>query len=131
MRQNLKNWRKMLKILEQRVEALAEKLVNNNKELHEMKQTLQKTEYLSSEGVRLGNLNERYSRKHNFKIMGLQEKDRENTWKVVQDLLKHNVRVELGDREIVAAHILVKFSNAPANILHCTAFLFNYFDSNV
>jgi hypothetical protein len=35
-----------------------------------------------------------------------------------------------GHKEIFA-DILAKISNAPANILHCTAFLFDYFDSNI
>jgi hypothetical protein len=33
--------------------------------------------------------------------------------------------------EVEVLYKLVKISNAPANILHCTAFLFNYFDSNI
>ena len=108
---------KSVEILEQRVEALAEKLVNSNKEFREMKQTLQKTEYMSKEAVRLGNLNEQYSRKHNFKIMGLQEKDRENTWKVVQDFLKNNAKIELEDREIVAAHRIPGAKGKPRPII--------------
>ena len=35
-------------------------------------------EYTAKEAMRLGNNNEQYSRKHNFKIMGVNEKDKEN-----------------------------------------------------
>lgn len=59
--------------LEQNVETLTEKLVDSNKEVRELKQVLQKTEHISKEAMRLANQNEQYSRKHNFKIMGLTE----------------------------------------------------------
>lgn len=89
--------------LEQNV-VLTEKLVDKNKEIRELQQVLQKTEYVSKEAMRLGNQNEQYSRKHNFKIMGLTENDKENTWKLVQDFLKTNINVEIDDREIIAQH---------------------------
>jgi hypothetical protein len=108
---------KGMEILEQRAEALAEKIVTNNKEMREIKQILQRTEYISKEALRLGNLNEQYSRKHNFKIIGVHEADRENTWKVVQDVLKTNAKVNLEDREIVAAHRIPGVKGKPRPII--------------
>lgn len=98
------NMKNDIEKLEQNVETLTEKLVDSNKEVRELKQVLQKTEHISKEAMRLANQNEQYSRKHNFKIMGLTENDNENTWKLVQDFLKTNINVEIDDREIIAAH---------------------------
>lgn len=103
--------------LEQNVETLTEKLVSNNKELREMKQAQLEIEYTAKEAMRLGNHNEQYSRKHNFKIMGVNEKDKENTWKLVQDLLKSTINVGLDDREIVAAHRIPGIKGKPRPII--------------
>lgn len=102
--------------LEQNVETLTEKLVDKNKEIRELQQVLQKTEYVSKEAMRLGNQNEQYSRKHNFKIMGLTENDKENTWKLVQDFLKTNINVEIVDREIIAQHRILGKRGKPRPI---------------
>lgn len=65
--------------LEKDVATLREKLANTNKELRESKQELHKTEIVSREALKLSNQNEQYSRKYNFKIVGVTENDEENT----------------------------------------------------
>jgi hypothetical protein len=81
-----------------------------------------KTERAEVEALRKINHNEQYSTKYNFKIMGLTEKNKENTWEVIKSFVKENAGVELQNAEIVAAHripwekgksrpILVKLAN--------------------
>ena len=99
--------------LEQNVETLTEKLVSNNKEIWELKQAHQETEYTAKEAMRLGNHNEQYSRNHNFKIMGVNEKYKEKTWKLVQDLLKSTINVGLDDWEIIAMPRIPRIKGKP------------------
>lgn len=89
--------------LEKNVQNLTEKLVECKRELRVTKQSLEETEHTSREALRLGNSNEQFSRKNNFKIMGLPEKPSENTWGVVKEFMK-NVKVQLDDRELIAVH---------------------------
>ena len=49
--------------------------------------------------------------------MGVNEKDKENTWKLVQDLLKSTINVGLDDREIVAAHRFHGIKGKPRPII--------------
>lgn len=65
--------------------------------------------------MRLVNQNEQYSRKHNFKIMGLTENDKDNT--LVQAFLKTNINVEIDDHEIIAAHRIPGKKGKPRPII--------------
>lgn len=76
-------------------ETLTEELVSSKKEVRELKEAQQETEYTAKEAMRLGNHNEQYSRKHNFKC----EQDKENSWKLVQDFLQSSINVGLDVRE--------------------------------
>lgn len=89
--------------LEKNVQNLKESLAECKKELRVTKQNLEKTEHTSREALRLANYNEQFSRKNNFKIMGIPEKHNENTWGVVKDFM-NTVSVQLDDREVVAVH---------------------------
>jgi hypothetical protein len=90
--------------LEERAVTLTEKLLESNKEVRNLQQKLQVTERTAKEAHRLSNQNEQYSRKNNFKIMGVAENEREKTSQVVQSFIKQNAGVEINDNEIVAAH---------------------------
>lgn len=103
--------------LEKDVETLREKLASTNKELRESKQVLHKTEIVSREAMKLSNQNEQYSRKYNFKIVGVTENDEENTWKLVKKFLKEKANVELDDQEIIAAHRIPGRKDQPRPII--------------
>jgi nicotinamide mononucleotide adenylyltransferase len=89
--------------LEKNVQNLKECLAECKKELRVTKQNLEKTEHTSREALRLANYNEQFSRKNNFKIMGIPEKHNENTWGLVKDFMS-KVSVQLDDREVIAVH---------------------------
>lgn len=103
--------------LEKDVETLREKLASTNKELRESKQVLHKTEIVSREAMKLSNQNEQYSRKYNFKIVGVTENDEENPWKLVKKFLKEKANVELDDQEIIAAHRIPGRKDQPRPII--------------
>jgi predicted RNase H-like nuclease (RuvC/YqgF family) len=90
--------------LEERAVTLTEKLVESNTEIRNLQQKLQTTERTSKEAHRLSNQNEQYSRKNNFKIMGVAESEKERTAQIVKTFLKQNAGVEIDENEIVAAH---------------------------
>lgn len=65
-----------------------------------MSKTVSDSQLAATEALRRSNHNEQFSRKTNFKIMGVPEEDRENTWELVKSFLK----IELADHEMIAAH---------------------------
>lgn len=103
--------------LESRAETLTEKLVECNKEIRELKQKLQATEKVSREAFRLSNRNEQYSRKYNFKIMGIKEQKQENVCKLTQDFIQEKAGVHLAENEIVAIHRIPGAFGKPRPIL--------------
>lgn len=74
-----------IKKLETRAEVLSKKLYDSYIEIWELKQKLHISENIAREAFRFSNRNEHYSRKCNFKIMGVKETQRENTLKVVKN----------------------------------------------
>ena len=95
---------KNIEVLEGRVETLTEKYNECTKEVRGMEKILRDSQLAATEALRRSNLNEQYSRKTNFKIMGLPEEEKENTCEVVKSFLKKTAKVELPDREIIIAH---------------------------
>ena len=95
---------KDIEVLEGRVETLTEKYNECTKEVRGMEKILRDSQLAATEALRRSNLNEQYSRKTNFKIMGLPEEEKENTCEVVKSFLKKTAKVELPDREIIIAH---------------------------
>lgn len=93
-----------IEMLEQRNAAITENLQECRKVLREHEQTIEENEEAAVEALRRSNHNEQYSRKYNFKILGLAEKNKENTWEVVKSFISEKAGVELHDREMVAAH---------------------------
>lgn len=87
-----------------RVETLSEKYNDCRKSLHEMSKTVSDSQLAAIEALRRSNHNEQYSRKTNFKIIGVPEEDRENTWELVKSFLKKTAKIELADKEMIAAH---------------------------
>lgn len=85
--------------IEQNAETLTEELVSSKKEVRKLKEAQQETEYTAKEAIRLGNHNQQYSRKHNFKVMEVNEQDKENSWKLVQDFQQSSINVGLDVRE--------------------------------
>jgi hypothetical protein len=75
------------------------------------------TERTAKEAHRLSNHTEQYSRKNNFKIMGVAENETEKTSQVVQGFIKQNAGVEINDNEIVAAHRIPGAKGKPCPII--------------
>lgn len=68
--------------------------------------------------MKLSNQNKQYSRKYNFKFVGVTENDEENTWKSVKKkILKEKANVELDDQEIIAAHRIPGKKDQPRLII--------------
>ena len=118
----LENMSRTIEMLEQKTVSLTEHLQECKKELREQHRNVEETEKVAVEALRRSNHNEQYSRKYNFKIMGITEKNKENTWEVMKSFVKENAGVDLQNTEIVAAHripgekgksrpILVKLAN--------------------
>lgn len=61
-------------------------------------QSLHKTVYTAVEAMRLGDVNEKYSRKHNLNTKRFTEKDKDKRWKLVQDFLKSTLDIGLDNR---------------------------------
>lgn len=93
-----------VEVLEGRVETLSEKYNDCRKSLREMSKTVSDSQLAAIEALRRSNHNEQFSRKTNFKIMGVPEEDRENTWELVKSFLKKTAKIELADHEMIAAH---------------------------
>lgn len=74
--------------LETRAEVLTEKLADSNKEILKLKQKLHISENIVRDAFRLSNRYDQYSRKCNFKIMGVKATQEEDTLKVVKNLFK-------------------------------------------
>lgn len=96
-----------VEVLEGRVETLSEKYNDCRKSLREMSKTVSDSQIAAIEALRCNNHNEQFSRKTNFKIMGVSEEDRENTWELVKSFLKKTAKIELADNEMIAAQIIL------------------------
>ena len=92
-----------IEILEKKTDSLTQKLHECKTEIRNQEQSLAEIQEASVEALRRSNKNEQYSRKYNFKIMGLKETQKENTWEV-KTFIKENAGVAIEDREIIAAH---------------------------
>lgn len=92
-----------VEVLEGRVETLSEKYNDCRKSLREMSKTVSDSQIAAIEALHPTNHNEQFSRKTNFKIMGVSEEDRENTWELVKSFLKKTAKIELADNEMIAA----------------------------
>lgn len=93
-----------VEVLEGRVETLSEKYNDCRKSFREMSKTVSDSQLAAIEALRRSNQNEQFSRKTNFKIMGVPEEDRENTWAFVKSFLKKTAKIELAEKEMIAAH---------------------------
>lgn len=74
-----------IKKLETRAEVLTKKLYDSYIEIWELKQKLHISENITRDAFQFSNRNEQYSKKCNFKIMGVEETQRENTLKSVKN----------------------------------------------
>ena len=93
-----------IEILEKKTDSLTQKLHECKTGIRNQEQSLAEIQEASVEALRRSNKNEQYSRKYNFKIMGLKETQKENTWEKVKTFIKENAGVVIEDREIIAAH---------------------------
>ena len=64
---------------------------------------LERSQLAATEAHRRSNLHEQYSRKTNFKIMGVPGIPEQKTCELVKSFLKKTAKVELPDREIMAS----------------------------
>ena len=110
-----------------RVEAevvhMQETIGDKNAKIRELEKRVMENEIDTKKAVNRSNHNEQYSRKTNFKILGVEEEDQENTQTTMKNTVSSLAGVKLSDDEIMACHripgqsgkarpILVKLRNA-------------------
>ena len=89
-----------IEILEKKTDSLTQKLHECKTEIRNQEQSLAEIQEASVEALGRSDKNEQYSRKYNFKIMGLKETQKENTWEKVKTFIKENAGAAIEDREI-------------------------------
>ncbi|XP_013420073.1 uncharacterized protein LOC106180601 [Lingula anatina] len=86
------------------VHNLRERLSEKDKEVRDLKKSMNECRTLSMEASSRANRNEQYSRKTNVKIYGITETLNENIKEKVKDMMKTVAKIEIKDDEIMALH---------------------------
>ena len=104
-----------------RVEAevvhMQETIGDKNAKIRELEKRVMENEIDTKKAVNRSNHNEQYSRKTNFKILGVEEEDGENAQTTMKDTVSSLAGVKLSDDEIMACHRIPGQSGKPRPIL--------------